>query len=445
MVKIAAPSASPENASPQLPPPKHIDLDDNLDGNGVYKFGLIKVNVFEEPDGKCYCHFNVIRGCDHKWRGDLSTAQSYGQYRQMVKPVTAKHATFDDPASLIAHLKSEAFRLWDKLRVREPNDKYIGYALNAIQDFDPERAAEAVMDEMNPPQSIAESFEYQEPQREAATPYRESDICPDPDLDRKVSIPPRTREEIEANGGSRLPIESLLANDMVEKFAEIVGADVVEVDEPVDEQSNDETAAEPEVVEEVEPVNEPEPLPMLPAEPPVESGELDQDLVDEWKKRLHNAKELVCELCVSEEAMKETLLSLKKQREEAVSELAQLTRNSPETCPAMFRVVTQAVTSVDANATTSEKNDEVATGQNQTTLGAGGDGDESWRTVALASLHLSPGILEILAESDITTIGHITDHTASGKRLTDIAKIGEAKAEKIEQALELFWQSRNGR
>lgn len=444
MVKIAAPSAPPENKRPQLPPPKPIEQDENLDANGVYKFGLIKVPVFEEPDGKCYCYFNVIRGCDHKWRGDLSTAQSYGQYRQMVKPVTANHATFDDPAGLIAHLKSEAFRLWDKLRVREPNDKYIRYALNAIQEFDPEQAADVVMTELEPPQSIAESFEYQEPKREASTPYRESDICPDPDLDRKVSIPPKTREEIEAieaNGGNRLPIES----QMVEKFAEVVGAEVVEVDEPVDEQGNDEPADEPEVVEEVEPVNEPEPLPMLPAEPPAESGELDQDLVDEWKKRLHNAKELVCELCVSEEAMKETLSTLKKQREEAVSELAQLTRNSPDTCPSMFRVVTQAVASAQANTTTDEKTGEVATGQTQTTLSTSGDGDESWRTVTLASLSLSPGILEILAESDITTIGHITDHTASGKRLTDISKIGEAKAEKIEQALESFWRSRAGR
>ncbi len=143
--------------------------------------------------------------------------------------------------------------------------------------------------------------------------------------------------------------------------------------------------------------------------------------------------------------MKETLSTLKKQREEAVSELAQLTRNSPDACPAMFRVVTQAGASAQANATTDEKTGEVATGQTQTTLSTGGDGDESWRTVTLASLNLSPGILEILAESDITTIGHITDHTAGGWRLTDIAKIGEAKAEKIEQALESFWRSRAGR
>ncbi len=204
MVKICRPSAPPENKRPQLPPPKPIEQDENLDANGVYKFGLIKVPVFEEPDGKCYyCYFNVICGCDHKWRGDLSTAQSYGQYRQMVKPVTANHATFDDPAGLIAHLKSEAFRLWDKLRVREPDDKYIRYALNAIQEFDPEQAADVVMTELEPPQSIAESFEYQDRNVKPRRRIRESDICPDPDLDRKVSIPPKTREEIEAIRGER--------------------------------------------------------------------------------------------------------------------------------------------------------------------------------------------------------------------------------------------------
>ncbi len=99
---------------------------------------------------------------------------------------------------------------------------------------------------------------------------------------------------------------------------------------------------------------------MLPAEPPAESGELDQDLVDEWKRRLHNAKELVCELCVSEEAIERNALDTQEATRRGRVRIGQLTRNSPDACPAMFRVVTQAGASAQANATTDEKTGEVA-------------------------------------------------------------------------------------
>lgn len=78
--------------------------------------------------------------------------------------------------------------------------------------------------------------------------------------------------------------------------------------------------------------------------------------------------------------------------------------------------------------------------------------DDSWRDVPLDILvtphgsPLAPGILKALAEAEpdvsITTVGQLADFTATGKDLTAIRGIGEAKAEEIRKALDLFWAAR---
>lgn len=75
--------------------------------------------------------------------------------------------------------------------------------------------------------------------------------------------------------------------------------------------------------------------------------------------------------------------------------------------------------------------------------------DESWRTTSLRDeLGLPPGICNLLEENPgktIKTVGDISDWGNSGKDLTDIPKIGPAKVEQINNALDKFWAKWNAR
>jgi hypothetical protein len=67
---------------------------------------------------------------------------------------------------------------------------------------------------------------------------------------------------------------------------------------------------------------------------------------------------------------------------------------------------------------------------------------DSWKHVSIASLDLPSSIVEILTEDNsIGTIGELAAFT-TWNRLTDLKKIGESKADKIEEALGKFWASR---
>lgn len=67
----------------------------------------------------------------------------------------------------------------------------------------------------------------------------------------------------------------------------------------------------------------------------------------------------------------------------------------------------------------------------------------AWRAVPISDLDLLPGLVAILAENPskpIKTIGDLADWTSARRPLTEISKVGEAKAEKIEAALDGFWR-----
>jgi hypothetical protein len=66
---------------------------------------------------------------------------------------------------------------------------------------------------------------------------------------------------------------------------------------------------------------------------------------------------------------------------------------------------------------------------------------EDWRSVTVEQLGISPAICKILRESQekpIATLGDIADHCKE-YQLTDLKKIGEAKAEKIQEAMDAYW------
>jgi len=63
-----------------------------------------------------------------------------------------------------------------------------------------------------------------------------------------------------------------------------------------------------------------------------------------------------------------------------------------------------------------------------------------WRAIRLERL-FTGAVLKALLETGLGTLGELADYTASERRLTDIAGIGQAKAELIEQRMAQFWES----
>jgi len=71
-----------------------------------------------------------------------------------------------------------------------------------------------------------------------------------------------------------------------------------------------------------------------------------------------------------------------------------------------------------------------------------GEEDVSWKTVSVSALRLPKSLETILVEDNsIKTIGDIAEWTR-WNQLVDLKKVGEAKAEKIQEALDEFWKTR---
>jgi hypothetical protein len=452
MIKIGAPPAIATEKIARTP--RKLDDDENLSINGTYAFNVQRIVVVNDPDEMCYLWFDFIEGADLKWRGEFCTGQNYGNYRQRVKKVTKAHEGFDSLADLFASLKDKSFKLWDGLKAAGSTDKYISVVLNALQDFDYESQADAILypDASDTTAAEAEpNTDNDSPAVEATVqPYRESDICPDPD-EVVTHIPPLPREPVTAVVSTKTTRNAhgvFLQKETVAVTTLAEGTQVVMT--AIDHEEETPATIEP--------------MQILPAVPECEqatiavdpdyvttndngqtSNTLDQDAIDLWRAELANAEKLVCNLSVEGELLKEKLSTVKKRLDEAVTDLVRIRNESPEVCPDLYHVNPK---SNDATGPTTDIA-ELATGENSTdnataepakTFATAATSGDDWRKVELSKLDLPAGILSILAEADFTTIGQIADHTASGKRLTDIAKVGQAKAEKIEQAMEDFWR-----
>lgn len=71
---------------------------------------------------------------------------------------------------------------------------------------------------------------------------------------------------------------------------------------------------------------------------------------------------------------------------------------------------------------------------------------DDWRSTSIAALGIAAKTVDALATADITTVGKLADFTAKASTdgLSDwwnrIKGIGKAAAEKVEKAMEKFWQ-----
>lgn len=69
--------------------------------------------------------------------------------------------------------------------------------------------------------------------------------------------------------------------------------------------------------------------------------------------------------------------------------------------------------------------------------------DESWKGTPLTELSIPSKLLDHLAEGRLTTLGELATFTSDPfNKLTDLKGIGEKAAEKVDAALEKFWQQR---
>lgn len=70
--------------------------------------------------------------------------------------------------------------------------------------------------------------------------------------------------------------------------------------------------------------------------------------------------------------------------------------------------------------------------------------DQSWREQRLLEdIGLAPNLCTLLADNPdktIKTLGHLVDWQSKGNDLTDIPKVGPAKVDKINEALDKFWK-----
>lgn len=80
-------------------------------------------------------------------------------------------------------------------------------------------------------------------------------------------------------------------------------------------------------------------------------------------------------------------------------------------------------------------------GEKETTESSESEG-EDWKSCPVLDLSLPDSIVSLLLEADLETVGDLAAWTEQ-YQLTDVQGIGEAKAEKIEEALSQFWASRD--
>lgn len=111
--------------------------------------------------------------------------------------------------------------------------------------------------------------------------------------------------------------------------------------------------------------------------------------------------------------------------------------------PSVETVATGDNPQEQATATLTLGGESVTVATSEAPAASGPVDPNAWRAVPISDLDLLPGLVAILAENPskpIKTIGDLADWTSARRPLTEISKVGEAKAEKIEAALDDFWR-----
>lgn len=177
-----------------------------------------------------------------------------------------------------------------------------------------------------------------------------------------------------------------------------------------------------------------------------------------YQESLQQAEKDVADCSLAVEAAKKVVKFRKAELKEAMEYLSDLHSKGPpkektagdkkdQIKPVSEPVAKQAadenpsVATNEAVLTLGGENVTVAVSESPAT--AGPVDPNAWRAVPISDLNLLPGLVAILAENPskpIKTIGDLADWSAARRPLTEISKVGEAKAEKIEAAMDEFWR-----
>lgn len=155
--------------------------------------------------------------------------------------------------------------------------------------------------------------------------------------------------------------------------------------------------------------------------------------VQEYINQTRELESRASSIAVEVESLKDDLKSAKQRYDDAVDELRDLIRRGPDA---------QARLPFPEDDGPRELGHVTIT--KPLTTNTSTEPDESWKPTPIVELESLPQpIKDKLLDAGISTVGELADYTSQGNQLTDIKGIGAAKAEKIEAAMEKFWESRN--
>lgn len=180
----------------------------------------------------------------------------------------------------------------------------------------------------------------------------------------------------------------------------------------------------------------------------VSPDDFDTDDTDELKlKRIAAAEKLVRFWSRKLELAKLRAKAAKSNWENACGELQRVIRDETDPEPNLFNRDDDDDGDDEENEDEEIEEEPAPGGGPSASGGAASGGEEAWRVVKLAAISLAPAIVDKLAAAGIDTVGALSDYLKpnnSGfcKQLTDIAGVGEKKAEQIEAALDQFWVDR---
>lgn len=165
--------------------------------------------------------------------------------------------------------------------------------------------------------------------------------------------------------------------------------------------------------------------PASPETPPTSADTPLPSWVETYINETRELESRAASIAVKIEWIKEDLKSEKQHYEDAVNELRQLVRRGPDRQQRLPFPDDDQVTPEPITVNTTETD------------------DDSWKPTPIIELDgLAEPIKNKLLDAGISTVGELADFTATGNLLTDVKGIGAAKAEKIEAALEKFWEGR---
>ncbi len=176
-----------------------------------------------------------------------------------------------------------------------------------------------------------------------------------------------------------------------------------------------------------------------PVAPTVTASEEAQKHFDNEK---HRIEERLGELAIEAVRLKVAVKRNREEMGEATEELETLLARGPVRLP-LFDQTKPAEQEAAMEQTAREPvepSEPVISESSEPATADATEGNEPWRSVAIEEVGIDAKLCSILREdNNIATLGQISDWCDSNV-LTDLKKIGEAKAAKIEEAMDAYWE-----